>query len=166
MALDPAVIREAELTEERAQSAIVGITGHVFSAITLDVAAALPLRRPVTRFRETVTSMVGLAGAYSGLLSLHCPQRLAIRISACMLGAACSKVDADVRDAMGEMANMIGGDVKALFSPRGSGLSLSIPTVVYGSDYAIRSLSEADTLMLPFACAGDEFLLSFRIRRS
>jgi chemotaxis protein CheX len=44
-------------------------------------------------------------------------------------------VDDDVRDVMGELANMVAGNLKCLL-PRGTGLSL--PSVVEGSDYTLR----------------------------
>jgi CheY-specific phosphatase CheX len=46
-----------------------------------------------------------------------------------------AKVDDDVRDSIGELANMLGGNFKALL-PRGT--SLSTPSVVDGSDYHLR----------------------------
>jgi chemotaxis protein CheX len=44
-------------------------------------------------------------------------------------------VDDDVRDVMGELANMVAGNLKCTFAP---GIRLSIPTVTDGSDYNVR----------------------------
>ena len=44
-------------------------------------------------------------------------------------------IDDDVRDVMGELANMVAGNLKSLL-PRG--VDLSMPSVVEGSDYALR----------------------------
>jgi len=43
--------------------------------------------------------------------------------------------DDDVCDALGELVNMIGGNLKSVLPP---GESLSIPTVVEGSHYSVR----------------------------
>ena len=64
---------------------------------------------------------------------------------------------------MGEIANMIGGDIKHIFSPKGSDINLSIPTAIYGSDYMMESMSNADSLVMPFECSGERFLLTLQV---
>ena len=44
-------------------------------------------------------------------------------------------VNDDVRDVLGELANMIGGNIKCAVA---SGLRLSMPSVTDGSDYGVR----------------------------
>jgi len=164
MGLDAAVLSEAHVTEDAVRAAIAEITKGVFSTmIMLDVVDEPPLETPVLSFHETVTSMVGLAGSHSGILAIHCPKNLALIITSSMLGMEVTEINEDVNDAMGEIANMVGGDVKHIFSPKGSDINLSIPTVIYGSDYVLESMSSAESLVMPFQCSGDRFLLSFKI---
>jgi len=164
MGLDRDVLSAVNLTEDEVREKIAEITKGVFSTmVMLEVIDQFPLTEPVTSFHETLTSMVGLAGSYSGLLALHCPKALALKVASNMLGMEVADIDDDVNDALGEMANMVGGDVKHIFSPKGSDLNLSTPTVIYGSDYNLESVSEAGTLVIPFECDGERFLLSFKI---
>ena len=164
MGLDAEVLSEANLTEDGVRISIVDITKGVFSTmVMLDVVDEYPLSEPVTSFHETLTSMVGLAGSHTGILAIHCPKALALRITSSMLGMEVTEIDDDVNDALGEIANMIGGDVKHIFSPKGADINLSIPTVIYGSDYMLESMSNSDSLVIPFDCGPDRFLLSFKI---
>jgi chemotaxis protein CheX len=164
MGLDAAVLSEANLTEDAVRLTIVEITKGVFSTmVMLDVVDDFPLLEPVKNFHETLTSMVGLAGSHSGILAIHCPKALALRITSNMLGMEVTEIDDDVNDALGEIANMVGGDVKHIFSPKGADINLSIPTVIYGSDYMLESMSSAESLVIPFDCGEDRFLLSFKI---
>ncbi|TGU71147.1 chemotaxis protein CheX [Geomonas terrae] len=166
MGLDAAVLSDANTTEEAVRKTIADITRGVFSTmVMLDVVDEPPLDEPVLNFHETVTSMVGLAGSHTGILAIHCPKRLALQVTSNMLGMDITEVDDDVNDAMGEIANMVGGDVKHIFSPGGADINLSIPTVIYGSDYAMESVSSAESLVMPFICGDDRFLLSFKIGR-
>ncbi|MBJ6726895.1 chemotaxis protein CheX [Geomesophilobacter sediminis] len=166
MALDAAMLNEANLTEDGVRQSITEITKGVFSMmVMLDIEDQYPLTEPVTSFHETVTSMVGLAGSHCGVLAVHCPKPLALKIASNMLGMEVEEMGEDVNDAMGEIANMIGGDVKHIFSPGGGDLSLSIPTVIYGSDYVMESVSNTESLLMPFDCGGDRFLLSFTISK-
>ncbi|BCG46183.1 Chemotaxis protein CheX [Citrifermentans bremense] len=164
MALDPAILNEANTTEDEVRKTIAEITKGVFSTmVMLDVVDEPPLEEPVLNFHETVTSMVGLAGSHSGIVAIHCPKKLALMVTSNMLGMEVTDVDEDVNDAMGEIANMVGGDVKHIFSPKGADINLSIPTVIYGSDYALESISNSDALVMPFVCGEERFLLSFKI---
>ena len=164
MGLDAAVLSDANTTEDAVRKTIAEITKGVFSTmVMLDVVDEPPLDAPVLNFHETVTSMVGLAGSHSGILAIHCPKKLALLVTSNMLGMEVTDVDEDVNDAMGEIANMVGGDVKHIFSPKGADINLSIPTVIYGSDYALESVSSAESLVMPFVCGEERFLLSFKI---
>ena len=164
MGLDAAILSEANLTAEGVTSTIVGITKGVFSTmVMLDVVDEPPLSEPVVTFHETLTSMVGLAGSHTGILAVHCPKSLALLITSNMLGMEVTEIDDDVNDAMGEIANMIGGDIKHIFSPKGSDINLSIPTAIYGSDYMMESMSNADSLVMPFECSGERFLLTLQV---
>jgi chemotaxis protein CheX len=164
MGLDATVLSDANLTEEAVRDKIAEITKGVFTTmVMMDVVDEAPLAEPIISFHETLTSMVGLAGSHSGILAVHCPKDLALRITSNMLGMEVTEIDDDVNDALGEIANMIGGDVKHIFSPKGADVNLSIPTVIYGSDYVLESMSSAESLVIPFVCGGDRFLLSFKI---
>ncbi|HJV34064.1 chemotaxis protein CheX [Geomonas sp.] len=164
MGLDEAILSEANLTEDDVRSKIAEITKGVFSTmVMMEVADQSPLMEPVVSFHETLTSMVGLAGSHSGLLAIHCPKSLALKVTSNMLGMEVTDIDEDVNDAMGEIANMIGGDVKHIFSPKGADINLSIPTVIYGSDYVLESISTSEAMVMPFECEGERFLLTFRI---
>ena len=164
MGLDAEVLNDANLTEDGVRLKIAEIARGVFSTmVMMDVVDEYPLSEPVTNFHETLTSMVGLAGSHTGILAIHCPKALALRITSNMLGMDVTEIDDDVNDALGEIANMIGGDVKHIFSPKGAEISLSIPTVIYGSDYVLESMSSAESMVLPFDCSGERFLLSFKI---
>ncbi|HEY5513269.1 MAG TPA: chemotaxis protein CheX [Geomonas sp.] len=164
MGLDATVLSEANLTEDGVRGTIAEITKGVFTTmVMMDVVDEEPLTESIVTFHETLTSMVGLAGSHSGILAIHCPKDLALRITSNMLGMEVTEIDNDVNDALGEIANMIGGDVKHIFSPKGADINLSIPTVIYGSDYVLESMSSAESLVMPFVCGGDRFLLSFKI---
>lgn len=166
MALDATTLNDANLTEDGVRESISQITKGVFSTmVMLEVEDQYPLNEPVVSFRDTVTSMVGLAGSHCGTLAVHCPKPLALKITSNMLGMEVAEVDDDVNDALGEIANMIGGDIKHIFSPGGGDLSLSIPTVIYGSEYVLESISNIESLLIPFDCEGDRFILSFAISK-
>jgi chemotaxis protein CheX len=88
---------------------------------------------------DTISAVIGLAGALSGSLVLQSTEEVARRMAALMTGVDPETVDAMVRDAVGEIANMLAGAWKGLDRQLSSGCLLSTPTVVAGTSYQLFS---------------------------
>jgi len=114
----------------------------------------------VTKFKDCVTAMIGFAGSYHGMISINTPQTLAQEFASLMLGMEISECDDDVRDALGEIANMIGGSFKHHFVKDGHEVRLSTPSVMSGDEYVMSTGSVPDTLTLTFDHGGKNFLVS------
>lgn len=83
-----------------------------------------------------LTAAVHFAGVWQGAVLLQCGLPEAHAFANCLLpGEENSGSDEDVRDALGELTNMVGGNLKSVLPP---GVALSIPSVVAGSDYALH----------------------------
>jgi chemotaxis protein CheX len=84
--------------------------------------------------------MVGLAGYVSGILSVRCSNDSATRIAAMMLGTNGPEAKQQLRDALGEICNMIAGNFKSKVAGLDDGCVLSVPSVISGADYHLYSL--------------------------
>jgi chemotaxis protein CheX len=165
MSLNANVVEFTHLQEVDMARYIIEATKEVFSTMmVMEVEDHYPMQEPVNEFHCSITGMVGLAGSYTGILSIHCPQPLALKITSNMLGMEVEEVGEDVNDALGEIANMLGGHVKQVLSKGGSDLNLSIPTVISGETYTISSVND-DTVIIPFQFEGDKFLVGLTIRK-
>ncbi len=166
MTLNAAVSLAANLLEEDMRGYVIHATKEVFNTmIMMDVVDSYPLLEPVTKFHCSITGMVGLAGTYTGILSIHCPKPFAMKITSNMLGMAVDEVGEDVNDALGEIANMLGGYVKQLLSKGGLDISLSIPTVISGEDYTINAMTDSDCVIIPFNVEEDRFLVGLKLSK-
>lgn len=85
--------------------------------------------------RDSISAVIGLAGALSGSLVLDSSGPAARRMAGRMTGVEPAEVDAVVRDAIGEIANMLAGAWKGYDAELASGCLLSTPTVVAGTSY-------------------------------
>jgi chemotaxis protein CheX len=165
MSLNANVVEFTHLQEVDMARYIIDATKEVFSTMmVMDVEDQYPMQEPVNEFHCSITGMVGLAGSYTGILSIHCPQALALQITSNMLGMEVEEVGDDVNDALGEIANMLGGHVKQVLSKGGSDLNLSIPTVISGETYTISSVND-DTVIIPFQFEDEKFLVGLTIRK-
>lgn len=97
--------------------------------------------------RTDMTGMVGLAGQLCGVLSVRCTKVTAAKVATRMLGHEIETTDdQNIRDALGEMCNMVAGNFKAKIPGLSDSCLLSVPTIVMGSDYHLHSLASGDRL--------------------
>ena len=98
--LDEAVVQEIA---EQAWSALVG-----------EDEVLLPLPAPLPT--ETLSSWVEIVGPWTGSVALTCGRDTAAELTRALLGEHAPAVleDEDVEDALGELANVVGGNVKAV----------------------------------------------------
>ncbi len=166
MSLNADVTASTSFTEEQLAGYVISATQEVFSTmVMMDVADEFPLKEPVSRFKCSITGMVGFAGTYSGVISIHCPVDLALKITSNMLGIECDEINEDLNDAVGEIANMLGGCVKQVLSKGGLDVKLSIPTVISGEDYTVNSLSDMDCVVIPFVIENHKMLVGLTLKQ-
>jgi chemotaxis protein CheX len=166
MTLNNAVSNAAHIKEEDLRGYVIHATKEVFSTmVMMEVEDCPPLMETVTHFQCSITGMVGLAGTYTGILSIHCPKQFALQITSNMLGMEVDEVGEDVNDALGEIANMLGGYVKQVFSKGGLDISLSIPTVISGEEYTVNAMTDSDCVIIPFTHEDNKFLVGLKISR-
>jgi CheY-specific phosphatase CheX len=86
---------------------------------------------------ERIVGSVGFAGKAVGSVSIHVNEDFARSISAAMLGMEEDEIDGDedVLDVIGELSNMVGGDLKSRLCDEGLSCDLSIPFITRGSDF-------------------------------
>jgi chemotaxis protein CheX len=102
------------------------IVEEVLSTFLPDLSPAAPEDDEPT----TVAAIVHVSGTWTGSVVVSCSDDLAVRTAASMLEAEPSGLTGeDISDALGEVANMIGGGVKAMM-PEPS--MLSLPVVAFG----------------------------------
>lgn len=166
MSLSKEIAQATHLEEEDLARYVIDATKEVFDTmVMMTLEDSYPLKEPVTTFHCSVTGMVGLAGTYTGILSIHCPKPLALRVTSNMLGMPVDEVGDDVNDALGEIANMLGGYVKQILSKGGLDINLSIPTVIAGEDYTVNSMSDSDCVIIPFINDGERFLVGLKLHK-
>lgn len=100
--------------------------------------------------KQSVTSVIGLSGALTGALSITMSKAGAIQVLSRMTGMEAEYVDDFVLDAVGEMANMVGGTGKKALSQ--FQLLLGLPQVIVGDDYEVHTPRWARHCWLPLEC--------------
>ncbi|MFN8050689.1 MAG: chemotaxis protein CheX [Acidimicrobiales bacterium] len=148
------------LTQSELRDDIDEVTTQVWTNIlSLDVVRGGPAdAAPVT-----VSSAVHIIGEWNGAVVLTMTSELATVIATTMFCMDAAELEeSDVNDAVGEMANMIGGNIKSLL-PGPS--QLSMPTVAAGEQQPVFPGSEVID-RLEFTAAGQPFNVTLLRERS
>jgi len=155
-----------KFTEEQLSSFVIDATRDIFSTmIMMELRNESPLAETIDHFHDSISGMVGFAGIYSGALSIHCPLSLARKITSSMLGMECDEIDDDINDALGEIANMLGGSIKHMLSTSGLDVKLSTPTVISGENYKVKSLSDSNSVVIPFFREDERLLVGLTLAK-
>ena len=106
------------------------------------VGADLTEERPY--FADTATVMewdisavIGLTGEARGAVVISMKKDLAVKLTGTLTGAEHQTVDDDVIDAIGEIVNIIAGNVKKNLE-EAFRLVISLPTIVQGKEHSIK----------------------------
>lgn len=97
--------------------------------------------RDITENGSRIVGTVSLAGDVLGNVNLHVGEAFARCLTAGMLGMALEEVDSEeeIHDVIGELSNMIGGNLKSKLCDAGLPCDLSIPSITSGRDFHIES---------------------------
>jgi CheY-specific phosphatase CheX len=110
-----------------------------------------------------LTAAVHLTGDWNGAVLLDCNPRQACQFAGRILSMDPPDiVDDDVRDVLGELANMVGGNMKCCMP---TGVQLSMPTVMEGRDYDMRICGSQILERVAFQCAEGHFWVTVLVTK-
>ena len=104
-----------------------------------------------------IMSMVGKRGNAS--IALTFSEAAILHIAKKMMPSEITTIDGTVIDLVGELANMVLGGAKSDLEKEGYFFQLSLPTIIFGSDYLIAHKTNAPIIMLPFTMPEGEFVV-------
>lgn len=118
--------------EQSYEEQISELVTSVFSTMLEAEVSAVPQEHP----DPAVTALIAFGGNWHGGFELRLDYSSAVTLAQRFLQADdMSEFNDDVRDAIGELANVIAGNLKAILP---LGTTLGAPSIVEGKDYAIR----------------------------
>lgn len=113
-----------------------------------------------------ISAIIGLTGEARGAIVISMKKELALRITELLTSDTHNTIDDDVVDAVGEIVNIIAGNVKKDFEDQYK-LIISLPTIVQGEWHHVKWPSaQARIICIPFNLGKEDFNLSVAIERT
>ena len=144
------------------ESEITEYTESIWSStLALDVEPSAKTFEPKGK-ENTLAGCVQITGTWEGTVAIVCPMNLAKKVSAIMFGIDENEAgDEEIQDAIGELANMTGGNIKSLLPEP---CYLSLPAVAI-TDHGFRVPGSKLVTQINFACDDNLFMVSLLKRR-
>ena len=160
------ILGQLNTTEEQLISHLNDDVLEIFSTMVGGGVLSSAKAETLTHFHDSVSAMVGFAGGYNGMISINASRQQALKFTSLMLGMDVTECADDMADALGEIANMIGGSFKHHFVKDGHEVKLSTPSVISGGEYEMTVCSLPDTLTLLFQTEQESFTVSLYLETS
>ena len=146
---------DTDFTTDVCREAMIRIVENVFhNMLGADVA---PGNSIWVEDSDDLRAFIDFVGAYRAELSLQCSSVEAKRLARLFMGTEGDDNDGESRDAMGELLNIIAGNLKPML-PKGT--QTTLPSVVTGSDRG-DPISETLYVKTPFSLDDGAFCLTF-----
>lgn len=147
------------------QEKMIDSIKEIFSSMVMMKVSVKETMAEHGSLHDTITGMIGLAGTHKGILAIHVPYTVAMAITSSFLMMDVTEIDEDVHDAIGEVANMLGGNVKTILSEKGRDIDLSLPSTISGAEYSFSSDKEVDSIIIEFDTGKGTFLVELDLEK-
>jgi chemotaxis protein CheX len=145
---------------------IIEAAKEIFSSmLMMEIAESDEEEIGTASLTDSISGIIGLAGTYKGVLAIHLPHAVAMAITSSFLGMDVAEINSDVEDAVGELANMLGGNVKSILSEKGRDINLSLPTTISGKDYDFQPTKDADRMIISLRCETGRFIIDLQLEK-
>ncbi len=144
--------------DDMVQSAVT----EVFSTMLNTKIQVEPPGAAIANGEPHVAGSVGFSGgSVCGVVYLYCSAVFARRITCNLLGLQDNEIEGDemVNDAVGEMANMVVGQLKSRLCDRGITCVLTVPSIVRGTNFTIEAVSSTSRRLLAFRSQDNQQLV-------
>ena len=117
-----------------------------------------------------ITATIGFAGTWDGFISVQCGESLAYSLAAQMLYTDVNNLDeSEMRDALGEIVNMIGGKFKASFAEKFNqgieAFKMSVPSVITGKNYDVYAVGSDSILEILLLTQEKQFFIELALKQ-
>jgi len=135
-------------------------TLHVLSSMAFTKATAgKPYLKKDSIAKGDVSGIVGLSGEARGTLSVSFSEKSILSIVSNMFGEPVTAINDEVKDAVGEILNIVSGQARQKLESMGRILKGAIPTVITGKNHGITHITKQPIIAITFETENGHFTI-------
>ncbi|HTI69842.1 MAG TPA: chemotaxis protein CheX [Candidatus Limnocylindria bacterium] len=145
---------------------VTQLVNKVFATMLQMKAEPAPGQAPLPEITPHVAGTIGFSGSITGVIHLNCSETFARTITATMLGMQEWQIDGNemVNDVLGEITNMIAGNVASELRNRGGTCAITIPSIVRGNSFSICHVTGSKSIICNFNCEGNPVVVELVLK--
>ncbi len=133
-------------------------TFYVFeTTASTTVKARKPYRKRDKIAKGDITCIIALTGDFKGTVSISFAEACILSIVSKMFGEEMTDLNDEIKDAVGELANMISGQATTKFTETGNTVNAELSTVMMGPDHELDHLPDQPIIAMPYTTDSGEF---------
>jgi len=106
-----------------------------------------------------VSGIIGITGQAQGSMSISFSEDCIKAIVSNLFGMPVNEINDEVKDAVGELTNMICGDARRRLEAENISLQAGTPTIVSGKNHSITHIHNGPCLAVPFDTPNGKFVV-------
>jgi chemotaxis protein CheX len=106
-----------------------------------------------------ITGIVGVTGMTEGSICITFSRECILSIVSKMFGEDQKEINEEVKDAVGELTNMISGDSRRRLDAIGYHFLGAIPCVISGKGHEVKHITKGPILSIPFSTQNGNFVV-------
>jgi chemotaxis protein CheX len=135
-------------------------TIHVIKTMaSVDVRFGKPYLKKDQVAKGDVSGVIGLIGDVKGSISVSFGEECILPIVSRMFGETFTDLNDEVKDAVGEISNMISGQARQKLELIGRNLKAAIPIVIMGKSHTISHITKDKIIAIPFMTDNGTFTI-------
>ncbi|GAB6177994.1 chemotaxis protein CheX [Desulfobaculum senezii] len=136
---------------------LAAVKSVISTMAMIEVKSGQPYIKRDTVAMGDVTGVISMSGERNGTISVTFTEKSILTIVSNMLGEPITEMGQDIRDAVGEITNMISGQARKGLAEVGMTFEGGIPTVIMGTNHTITHISKEPILAIPFSTDQGDF---------
>lgn len=138
----------------------INSTTHVLETMAFTkVTCGKPYLKKDGVAKGDVSAVIGLTGDVKGTLSISFTEMSILAIVTKMFGEEMNELNDEIKDAVGEITNMISGQARQELEGLGRSLKAAIPTVIMGKNHSISHMTSHPVIAIPFDTEDGKFTI-------
>ena len=126
---------------------------------SLEVVPGKPFIKKESPACGDVSGIVGITGETEGSLCITFSRGCILRVVSTWFGEEAKEINDEVKDAVGELSNMISGDSRRRLQEVGFTFHGSVPSVISGPGHEVKHITPGPVLSIPFSLNGSGFVV-------
>lgn len=136
------------------------------TSASLNAEIVAPYRKTTTEPRGDVTCMLTVTGDFNGSVAVSYTKECILGIVSNMFGEEMTELNDEIKDAAGEVTNMIAGQVTTKLAEAGKSLVAKSGDVLMEEGHTVNHIEGLPVIAVPYKTEKGEFTIEFCFEQS